>query len=65
MKILGKYYLTETIAPKGYKLSEDTIEFILEADGNIKGNRIASELGMYRQDYCGCIYSYNQRHSTD
>lgn len=36
-----------------------------KADGNVKGNRIASELGMYRQDYCGCIYSYNQRHSTD
>ena len=36
-----------------------------KADGNVKGNRIASELGMYRQDYCGCIYSYNQRHSTE
>ncbi|MBE6108579.1 MAG: epoxyqueuosine reductase QueH [Erysipelotrichaceae bacterium] len=36
-----------------------------KADGNIKTNRIASSLGMYRQDYCGCIYSYLQRHSTD
>lgn len=33
-----------------------------KADGNVKGNRIASELGMYRQDYCGCIYSYQKRH---
>lgn len=32
----GKYSLTETIAPEGYKLSEDTIEFTLEADGNVK-----------------------------
>ena len=32
----GEYTLTETIAPKGYKLSEDTIEFTLEADGKIK-----------------------------
>lgn len=32
----GKYYLTETIAPEGYKLSEDTIEFTLEADGKVK-----------------------------
>ena len=32
----GKYYLTEIIAPSGYKLSEDTIEFTLEADNSIK-----------------------------
>lgn len=36
-----------------------------KADGSIKGNRIAAELGMYRQDYCGCIYSYIQRHGMD
>ena len=36
-----------------------------KADGNVKGNKIAAERGMYRQDYCGCIYSYNQRHSTE
>ncbi len=36
-----------------------------KADGSIKGNRIASELDMYRQDYCGCIYSYLQRHGTE
>lgn len=35
-----------------------------KADGNVKGNQIAAQLGMYRQDYCGCIYSYTQRHST-
>ena len=36
-----------------------------KADGNFKGNRIASELGMYRQDYCGCIYSYYSRHPEE
>ena len=36
-----------------------------KADGNLKGNKIAAELGMYRQDYCGCIYSYQQRHNAD
>lgn len=30
-------------------------------DGNKKTNIIANENGMYRQDYCGCIYSYNER----
>lgn len=32
----GKYTLTEMIAPEGYKLSEDTIEFTLEANNEIK-----------------------------
>lgn len=26
-----------------------------------KGNQIAREHNMYRQDYCGCIYSYNDK----
>jgi len=32
----GKYKLTETIAPKGYVLSSETIEFTLEANGKVK-----------------------------
>ena len=32
----GKYFLTETIAPEGYKLSKETIEFTLELDGKVK-----------------------------
>ena len=32
----GKYTLTETIAPKGYKKSSETIEFIVEEDGTVK-----------------------------
>ena len=31
----GKYTLTETIAPKGYKLSTETIEFEVKEDGTI------------------------------
>ena len=31
----GKYTLTETIAPDGYKLTEETIEFELKADGKV------------------------------
>ena len=32
----GKYFLTEIVAPTGYKLSEDTVEFTLEADNTVK-----------------------------
>lgn len=31
----GKYYLTETIAPEGYVLSDKTIEFEVKADGSV------------------------------
>jgi LPXTG-motif cell wall-anchored protein len=31
----GKYSLTETIAPEGYKLSKTTIEFLLDANGGL------------------------------
>lgn len=37
----GNYTLTEIIAPKGYKLSEETIEFELKADNNV------TEITMY------------------
>ena len=30
----GKYSLTETIAPEGYRLSEKTVEFTVKADGS-------------------------------
>lgn len=30
-------------------------------NGITKGNAIARHLGLYRQDYCGCIYSWNER----
>ncbi len=32
----GKYYLTETIAPDGYELSTETIEFIVDENGKVK-----------------------------
>lgn len=31
----GKYYLTETIAPDGYELSTETIEFVVNEDGKV------------------------------
>ena len=32
----GKYYLTETIAPDGYELSTETVEFVVNKDGKVK-----------------------------
>ena len=32
----GKYTLTETIAPEGYELSKETVEFTVEKDGTVK-----------------------------
>ena len=32
----GKYYLTETIAPDGYELSTETIEFVVDENGKVK-----------------------------
>lgn len=36
----GKYYLTEVIAPEGYELSTETIEFIVKEDGTVDGKII-------------------------
>lgn len=30
-------------------------------NGNLIGNMIANKKGLYKQDYCGCVYSYNER----
>lgn len=34
----GKYYLTETLAPDGYELSTETVEFIIKEDGTVDGD---------------------------
>jgi len=51
----GTYTLTETIAPKGYKLSSETIEFTLKADGSIQtvtmlNEREVTKLKIYKKD---------------
>jgi predicted adenine nucleotide alpha hydrolase (AANH) superfamily ATPase len=30
-------------------------------DGFSKSVALSRELGLYRQDYCGCLYSYQER----
>ena len=49
----GEYTLTETIAPDGYKLSEETIKFTLERDGNVK------TVVMYNEQYSVPITDLN------
>ena len=34
-------------------------------NGYKRSIELSREYGLYRQDYCGCIYSYNQRHNAD
>lgn len=40
----GKYYLTETLAPEGYELSTETVEFTVKEDGTVDG-----EIVMYNK----------------
>ncbi len=36
----GKYTLTETIAPEGYELSKEVVEFVVKEDGTVDGDII-------------------------
>lgn len=36
----GKYFLTETLAPEGYELSIETVEFTVNEDGTVDGDII-------------------------
>ena len=36
-----------------------------KADGALKSDAICNEYCIYRQDYCGCEYSYHERHPED
>ena len=54
-------YWTTVLSVSPHKISR----WILNSDfkkrnGYLKSTQMASEYGMYRQDYCGCIYSYEE-----
>ena len=36
----GKYFLTEVLAPEGYELSTETVEFVVKEDGTVDGDII-------------------------
>ena len=46
----GKYTLTETYAPDGYKLSKETVEFVVNEDGEVDGMVI-----MYNEPYAPVV----------
>jgi len=45
-----------SLQPK-YLNTKYLITDLKKKDGTLKGIKIANELNMYRQDYCGCLYS--------
>ena len=42
--------------PHDFDLNYLAIDF-KKKDGFLKTNKISKELGLYRQNYCGCVYS--------
>lgn len=62
--LYSKYQKHELIAEVGRKISEQIgIPFYYEdfRSGWKKGIRISKEMGLYRQKYCGCLYSEKER----
>lgn len=52
----------------GQRLAEELGVSYLSSDfkkrnGYKRSTELSKEYGMYRQDYCGCVYSYNERHN--
>lgn len=64
--LVSPYQKTDMIREKGKILSEQyDIEFLAEdfRPGFREGMRMAKELELYRQKYCGCIYSEMERYT--
>ncbi|MCI5935937.1 MAG: epoxyqueuosine reductase QueH [Lachnospiraceae bacterium] len=52
----------------GLRLAEELGVSYLSSDfkkrnGYKRSTELSREYGMYRQDYCGCVYSYHERHN--
>ena len=76
-KELGYDYFSTTLSISPYKNSNwiNEIGYLLEEkygilylfsdfkkeEGYKNSIRLSNEYGLYRQDYCGCIFSYNER----
>lgn len=53
----------------GQRIGEELGVTYLQSDfkkknGYKRSTELSKEYGMYRQDYCGCVYSYRERHSS-
>ena len=52
----------------GLRLAEELgVEYLCsdfkKRNGYKRSTELSREYGMYRQDYCGCVYSYHERHN--
>jgi len=61
----GRNKKAEVINPIGLRLAQSYgIEFLAhdwkKAGGQEQAHRVSKELGIYRQNYCGCVYSIQQ-----
>lgn len=63
--LVSPYQKFETITRIGRMMQErHRIEFLAEdfRDGFRNGMKMSKDLGLYRQKYCGCIYSEMEKH---
>jgi predicted adenine nucleotide alpha hydrolase (AANH) superfamily ATPase len=66
--LVSPYQRHDLIKELGEKYSKKyEIEFYYEdfRSGFREGQKIAKEMGLYRQKYCGCIISYNEKIEKD
>ncbi len=66
--ILSPYQDHERLKHIGSRIGEEKeIEFIYEdmRDGFQEHHRLANEMGLYKQNYCGCIFSEEERFKKD
>ncbi len=50
---------------KQYPNTKYFVSDFKKANGALKSEAICNEYCLYRQDYCGCEYSYHERHEND
>lgn len=50
---------------KQYSHTQYLVSDFKKADGARKSEKICDEYCLYRQDYCGCRYSYEERHPAE
>ena len=63
--LYSRYQNQEAIVDFGHKLARDYQLVFIDQDfrpGWNEGIRISKEMGLYRQQYCGCIYSEKERY---
>ena len=64
----SRFQNAEKLNEIGTRIAEELGVTYLQSDfkkknGYKRSTELSKEYGMYRQDYCGCVYSYRERHS--